>query len=35
MLDAPPHHVSADETIQICKDFEFLVLFMQAQASDQ
>jgi len=27
VLDAPPHHVSADETIQICKDFEFLVLF--------
>jgi hopanoid biosynthesis associated radical SAM protein HpnJ len=27
LLDAPPHHVSADETIQICKDFDFLVLF--------
>ena len=27
VLDAPPHHVSADETINICKDFEFLVLF--------
>jgi hopanoid biosynthesis associated radical SAM protein HpnJ len=27
LLDAPPHHVSADETIQICKDYEFLVLF--------
>ena len=22
-----PHHVSADETIKICKDYEFLVLF--------
>jgi hopanoid biosynthesis associated radical SAM protein HpnJ len=27
VLDAPPHHVSAEETIQICKDYEFLVLF--------
>ena len=27
LLDAPPHHVSGEETIQICKDFEFLVLF--------
>src|SRR5438309_987389 len=27
LLDAPPHHVSADETIKIGKDFEFLVLF--------
>jgi len=27
LLDAPPHHVSADETIKICKDYEFLVLF--------
>ena len=27
LLDAPPHHVGADETIQIGKDFEFLVLF--------
>jgi hopanoid biosynthesis associated radical SAM protein HpnJ len=27
LLDAPPHHVSADETIRICKDYEFLVLF--------
>ena len=27
MLDAPPHHVSAEETINICKDYEFLVLF--------
>src|SRR5579863_679686 len=27
VLDAPPHHVSADETIKICKDYEFLVLF--------
>jgi hopanoid biosynthesis associated radical SAM protein HpnJ len=27
VLDAPPHHVSADETIKICKDFDFLVLF--------
>ena len=27
LLDAPPHHVSAEETIKICKDFEFLVLF--------
>jgi hopanoid biosynthesis associated radical SAM protein HpnJ len=27
LLDAPPHHISANETIQICKDYEFLVLF--------
>ncbi len=27
MLDASPHHVSAEETIKICKDYEFLVLF--------
>ena len=27
LLDAPPHHVSGDETIDIAKDYEFLVLF--------
>ncbi len=27
MLDAPPHHVSAEETIEIAKGYEFLVLF--------
>ena len=27
LLDAPPHHVSAQETIKIAKDYEFLVLF--------
>ncbi len=27
LLDAPPHHVSAQETIEIGKDYEFLVLF--------
>ena len=27
MLDAPPHHVSAEETIKIGKDYDFLVLF--------
>jgi hopanoid biosynthesis associated radical SAM protein HpnJ len=27
LLDAPPHHVTAPETIEICKDYEFLVLF--------
>jgi hopanoid biosynthesis associated radical SAM protein HpnJ len=27
LLDAPPHHISAEETIQIAKDYEFLVLF--------
>ena len=27
LLDANPHHVSAEETIKICKDYEFLVLF--------
>ena len=27
LLDAPSHHVSVKETIQICKSYEFLVLF--------
>ncbi|MFZ0804438.1 MAG: hopanoid biosynthesis associated radical SAM protein HpnJ [Terriglobales bacterium] len=27
LLDAPPHHVSAEETIEIARDYEFLVLF--------
>jgi hypothetical protein len=27
LLDAPPHHISADETIEIAKGYEFLVLF--------
>jgi hopanoid biosynthesis associated radical SAM protein HpnJ len=27
LLDAPAHHVSGDETINIAKDYEFLVLF--------
>ncbi|MEO8725618.1 MAG: hopanoid biosynthesis associated radical SAM protein HpnJ [Acidobacteriaceae bacterium] len=27
LLDAPPHHVSAAETIELTKDYEFLVLF--------
>ena len=27
LLDAPPHHVSAEQTIEIAKDYEFLVLF--------
>ena len=27
LLDAPPHHVSAEQTIEIGKDYEFLVLF--------
>ena len=27
LLDAPPHHVSGEETIEIAKDYEFLVLF--------
>jgi len=27
LLDAPPHHVSGEETIQVAKDYEFLVLF--------
>ena len=27
LLDAPSHHISGDETIQIAKDYEFLVLF--------
>ena len=27
LLDAPPHHVSAEETVEISKEYEFLVLF--------
>src|SRR5947209_20129488 len=27
LLDAPPHHITAEQTIEIAKDFEFLVLF--------
>jgi hopanoid biosynthesis associated radical SAM protein HpnJ len=27
LLDAPSHHVSGEETIQIARDYEFLVLF--------
>jgi hypothetical protein len=27
LLDAPPHHVSGEETAKIAKDYEFLVLF--------
>jgi len=27
LLDAPPHYVSAEETIKIAKDYEFLVLY--------
>ena len=27
LLDAPPHHVSGEETIEIAKGYEFLVLF--------
>ncbi len=27
LLDAPPHHVSAEQTIELAKQFEFLVLY--------
>jgi len=27
LVDAPPHHVSAEETINMARDYEFLVLF--------
>ena len=27
LLDAPPHKISAEETIQIARDYEFMVLF--------
>jgi radical SAM superfamily enzyme YgiQ (UPF0313 family) len=27
LLDAPPHHVSGDETIQVAQEYDFLVLF--------
>ena len=37
VLDASPHHVSPEETIKICKDYEFLVLFTSTMGwkSDQ
>ena len=34
LLDAPPHHVSAAETIKICKEYEFLVLFTSTMGWD-
>src|ERR1700729_2304253 len=34
LLDAPPHHVSADETIEISKGYEFLVLFTSTPGWD-
>jgi len=27
LLDAPPHHVSAEQTVELAKQFEFLVLY--------
>ena len=27
LLDASPHHIGFDETIEISKDYDFLVLF--------
>ncbi len=27
LLDAPPHHVTGEQTIETCKEYEFLVLF--------
>src|SRR5438067_5541882 len=27
LVDAPPHHISAEETINMARDYEFLVLF--------
>jgi hopanoid biosynthesis associated radical SAM protein HpnJ len=27
LLDAPPHHVSPEDTLKICKDYDFVVLF--------
>jgi len=27
LLDAPPHHVTGEQTIELCKEYEFLVLF--------
>ncbi len=27
LLDAPPHHITAEETIRTCQDYELLVLF--------
>ncbi|HMK30990.1 MAG TPA: hopanoid biosynthesis associated radical SAM protein HpnJ [Terriglobales bacterium] len=27
LLDAPPHHVTGEQTIELCKEYEFLALF--------
>lgn len=27
LIDAPPHHISAEETIETAKQYEFLVLY--------
>src|SRR5439155_278127 len=32
LLDAPPHYVSADETIKIAQDYEFFVLFTSSRS---
>ncbi len=34
LLDAPPHKVSADETVQIASNYEFLVLFTSTVGFD-
>lgn len=34
LLDAPPHHVSAEQTIEIGKQYEFLVLFTSTVGFD-
>src|SRR5436309_10723298 len=34
LLDAPPHHISFDETVKIGKDYEFLVLFTSTVGFD-
>jgi hopanoid biosynthesis associated radical SAM protein HpnJ len=34
LLDAPPHHISAEQTIEISKQYEFLVLFTSTVGFD-
>jgi len=34
LLDAPPHHISAEQTIEIAKEYEFLVLFTSTVGFD-
>src|SRR5881394_1697656 len=34
LLDAPPHHITPEETVQIARDYEFVVLFTSTVGFD-